>query len=146
MGGQQFTGGTNLQRGATIYKEGVGNNLHWGGQQFASASVAQQLQTNPALNLILDPGGSGQIARSCIRFRSIGKARRSRAPRRGSVAHRGCSTATTHGVGNGERGARGGGIIMMLMMMIYGLPPTPATLRGWWWGGMPEAGPYWCCV
>ena len=147
MGGQQFTGGTNLQRGATIYKEGVGNNLHWGGQQFASASVAQQLQTNPALNLILDPGGSGHIARSCIRFRSIGKARRSRAPRRGSVAHRGCRyTATTHGVGNGERGARGGGIIMMLMMMIYGLPPTPATLRGWWWGGMPEAGPYWCCV
>ena len=34
----------------------------------------------------------------------------------------------------------------MLMMMIYGLPPTPATLRGWCGGGMPEAGPYWCCV
>ena len=126
--GHQFTkGGNNLQRG--------GNNLHWGGQQFASASVAQQLQTNPALNLILDPGGSGHIARSCIRFRSIGKARRSRAPRRGSVAHRGCRyTATAHGVGIGERGARGGGMIMMLMM-IYGPPPTPATLRRWWWGG-----------
>ena len=114
-------------------------NLRWKGQEF-TFSLADFADFSDKTH-----GGSG--LRGCIRCRSPGKARRSRAPRRGSVAHRGCRyTATAHGVGIGERGARGGGIIMMLMMMIYGLPPTPATLRGWWWGGMPEAGPYWCCV
>ena len=54
-GGQQFTGGTNLQRGATIYKGGATIYIG-GGQQFASASVAQQLQTEP-LQLRIRPRG-----------------------------------------------------------------------------------------